>query len=562
MFKSSWLRVTKRIMINFSFILSLVHLNVSQAASGDVFEESRQECFSILKAQRTFYEDSLAWAQNSLDRLPTFSEAELVHLLGVSPSPRTVTKMQEDAHRLFTGVVNTVTQNLTTSARAAKILEDLTPLTLPQIVQTFLASASQGIEARGQNARIPSTLPSDMSRLPPFDRRIAEDAVRIRAHEAVIIKTLCTALPDDHIDRIFESIMYPSVAEGHFLVLRAYVFGLIESPPIPHHYRYRLSTYLLENRQNPAMTTPALRAERKKALQISRQRLAQPDVQALGRLEEEAREKLDQYRKGDIIRNQLKIDAAVDQTINHLLDDIIMSDESEETYLSILKKKEKKQRIKEARNLRKQHEREESEKNFQEERPPQDELLPLATSASEKKPDDTLAMSSPPAPEVSAGALLSKPEKPVEHTPSFVPDAIFVSLPPAPTGEEFRYQPFVRDEPEGAAAAAAAAIAVPSLKPRLYALWEEFWTAPWMEWADFTKLFMNETLGFGIKPTDGSFRHVIYPRKTPSTTGKKYFVVHEPHGDRTTLGPGTLRDIREHLARDFGWSLESFQGEK
>ena len=82
-----------------------------------------------------------------------------------------------------------------------------------------------------------------------------------------------------------------------------------------------------------------------------------------------------------------------------------------------------------------------------------------------------------------------------------------------------------------------------------------------MKWDDFLSLVTDEAIGFGVNPKGGSYVQIIYGAER-SQTGRGHFTLHKPHGPgrkERTLGPNTLRSIREYLAEDFGWTYESFR---
>ena len=555
--------------------LFLVH-NV-HAASGDLFEEIRQQCLNIERASRAFEEDNLLWAQEQLHQLGTLSEQALQErerttLPFLPRKKRTLTELRAVLAQSFATTIEGIQINLRTAIQRLTELEELDPLNLPEQISKRLAGAQVRIDIRMRDASIPSTLSSDMEHMPDFNKKMAQDAILRWANEALVIKTLSRSLSANQVEALFRPVKAHPIQTTHFLVLQAYALDLVESPPIPDHFRYNLYTSMIREAQEYPQEARAISSNIKEKIRTAYAQLGKKDIQTLGRVEEGARKKLSQYNKGEIVRSQWRIDALVDQSISSLLS-LLVEEMIEEEMPHWSNAQLKKARAKQAKNLTRERNRAEAvaaaeaEKKAQKERAHGEDELPLAASATGKEPKDTLPVSTTAAPDISAAFLAAQTPQPVlDRMPSPLA-AVFIPLPPRPqTPEEFRYQPFVRDAAQGGAdeeeaAAAAAIAAVPSLKPRLHALWEQFWRAPWMEWTDFTKLFMNETLGFGINPMGGSIRHVIYPLTTPSTTGKKYFVVHEPHGDRTTLGPNTLGDIREHLARDFGWSLASFQAE-
>lgn len=376
--------------------------------------------------------------------------------------------------------------------------------------------------------------------MPTYHEKVAKRAISLDSHTLACLKIFTVFAPAENIERIFNPhLTSTSIYAGYFLHLQTYFMDLTHTIPNLHSWLYRHASQEESEPLPKSLKGAALL--RAKLVKQKLHKLLNGPLKILGEEEREIESLWQAYKKGEVKPGDWKkVEKAVQSGLKIVTEEPIESliDES-----SIEQSQEKERRA--AKNKKKKEAAPRKQEKEKEAKAEADAvsaregttILPVELEEQTVLTPSEAAESS----SVSHAIVEEDQEETAEAEPSY-------QFKPFATLDSTSSQPSKRDGMGGTAS-------TPILKRRIYTKWDQFWTGRFMEWTDFRTLFVNG-LDFGYEPTSGSIRKFWYPNAS-----REFFVVHEPHGDRTTVGPATLHNIRENLERNFGWSEASFRSE-
>ncbi len=429
------------------------------------------------------------------------------------------------------------------------------------------------LQTRMSRADIPLTIPGIMKDYPAHTQEIAENSRIQRWDEAAVMKILSAVVPQKKFNKIFAPLVEDPLLGGHFLVLKAYILGLEETPPLPDHYMYRMhDTNLKKSRSNleylkisslNPLQCALLRAQEEKILRTSIPLLMGP-LQPLEELEKRAKAKVEAFYQSHHVEPAAKASGGKKKkkkktSSQPLLEETKMIPENEDLLPNEENIFSDSLRISSAIGP--------STEIFHSTASPDgSETLSSSTLSPAETTEQLSSEESGSASPTDTQQLTEEEGDEDTNLLATQPKALEDADERAAAGASYPSEPWKaypqkKSPPLGPVALQPESIhqveaTIPmTLKPKIHALWETFSAEPSMEWSDFQTMITK--IGFGIEPNGGSIRRILYP-EIRSTTGRRHLIVHEPHGAFTTLGPDTLSYLRSALSEDFGWSRRSF----
>ncbi|HCI48582.1 MAG: hypothetical protein A2621_04180 [Alphaproteobacteria bacterium RIFCSPHIGHO2_01_FULL_41_14] len=530
------------------FFICGAGISCHAAAQREDLESIRTEVILIKQSMSRFYQDQLAAVQSLDVRLLKMSDAEVVefyvnnmHDSSLSlPSPK---RIKEKMKEMIEGNKNVYQQNLIRNQGLIDCLKSAKEDALKRIARDGINELLQVLQARQTNQAIPKTIPELMKLYPKERQQMAERAIIIRADESAMIKLLSRTLTPAELNHEFSPLVINQDFGGYFTVLHAYFLDLVENPPLPDHWIYRVNefnkkeslslvTYLKRVKGTMEETSPRTRRIQERLTSIYTLIKELGSLQSLKETEEQAVQSLELYQRGKLCPGDWRTEKAVSVLETTLLDEMldeVIEEHEEKAAKKIAANRKKKERQKKAKA---------AAKNLPSlspfvDTPPDTEAVPAADS-----------ISSPPSPQrqISEGTQTSIEEG----------MAAFAAELESYKGKKKQSSP-----PPVAAAAETTSSQKIFLKPGVYEAMQYFWEQPTMEWDTFLTLMTNPKIGFRLKSNGGSAYSFSYTEARHGQNGK--FNVHKPHGVfGTMLGINAIRYVRRELRENLNWSLESF----
>ena len=513
------------------------HAASSEDHETEKFTQARLTAISIYESMIRSLEDrKIAWVEK-YKNLDTLSERGIrathdAHQVLTSWSrDLTVEEQKEKLQHLYRSGIKTATTNLEITRGVLDDLNQMNPDQMREHLGFLIDSFAEVFHDRQQRSDIPLTIPQLIEKYPAHTRDIAENSRIQRWDEAAVLKVLASAFPNDVIDDFFNSKMEDKIFGGCFQVLKAYVLDLIDTPPLPDHWMYRLhkskfdtvqaNREVILNSKGPLSKKSILLRQEKEVMEESEKLLQGP----LKELEE-----LELRAQGALAAFYQKQETEVPL-------------EKASQALPKKKKKNKKKKKKKA---------------------PGSATVEIVSS-------ETAGLSLPREHRLEEAPSLVQPTITVAELVPTLPQPNLSSAEESSSEEELEKESYdpepwtAYENKKGTQASSspspreeeATATHKVFVKSDIYGLWEHFYRQSTIEWKDFLKMITE--IDFGIEPNGGSIHRILYPATFPKLTGRRHVVVHKPHGQFTSLGAATVGFLREAFFKDFGWNLDSFQ---
>jgi hypothetical protein len=502
------------------FILALLVQSSHAALTAEALDSLKQEVLSIYAATKGMQEDREETYKEIKRSLPTLGSKELTHLLNQHSSKKIPEESKRPTmERSCDQSIQIAQQNLEIISTTEERIREGDQSGLKQLFQQQLEDLPSTLENRKEKMpSIPSTVPGMMQGENPHRLRLAKKSRIDRWNEAAVMRLFSKALAPEDLSAAFAPYLSDKIFGGYFTVLKAYILDLVEFPPLPDHWQL----------QETKDSRPSDIRER-----LTKKKLLEGPLKKLEEEESQARLALEAYEKQPAP----------------------LTEEGLQEKLEAERKEAKKRAAARAKKA-KQRARKKAEKLL----PAADIEAAAASADLSVEEEEKEVPPSLPTPSPKGKDRAANQQRPQQEEVAIDEDADQKEIAEgmALAREECArpQQPKVQaaqlaDEEEEIAPAF-------HLRAKLQPLMTHFWTAPKMEWRDFTRLFTSQDIGCGITPIGGSIRKFIYPASLRSQTGRRSFIVHEPHGIFSTVGSRTLSAVRRWMQEDFGWTAEMF----
>ncbi|MDC0349306.1 hypothetical protein OAN21_02745 [Alphaproteobacteria bacterium] len=492
-------------------LLALLGQSSHAALTAEALAEIKQETLSIYSATRTMIEDRKEEYEEIQRNLSTLTPEELTHLTNQHSSKKISKAHQREAmETACTQVIQIAQQSLQITLDAEKNIQKAAQAGITELFQDMLTQLPDVLENRKQSkGGIPSTVPGMMQLENPHRLRLAEKSYIERWNEASIMRLFSKALSPEDLSAAFSPYLSDKAFSGYFTILKAYIFGLVESPPLPDHWQ-------LQETKDSRPSDMRGRLTKKTLLEGPLKRLEEEESQA-----------------------RLALEAY-------------------DTQPAPLTEAELQEALEEERKLEKKRAAARAKKARQRAKKKAGNLLDAGHSSADLGVEEEISPTPLTLPDCAA-TTASSTDLGVDEDISENKNQKEISCAMALAREEWA-QPKAQKAQAIQIADEEQEIAADfHLHPKVQPLMDHFWTAPKMEWKDFRKLFTSQDIDFGIIPSGGSIRKLLYPASLKSVTGRRSFIVHEPHGAFSTVGSRTLSAVRKWMEEDFGWTAEMFR---
>ena len=511
------------------FILALLVQASHAALTAEALDSLKQEALSIYAATKVMHEDRKEMYEDIQKSLPTLGTEALIQLcLQHTHKKVNPEQAKRGMEMSCSNSIKISQQNLEILSSNEERLETADLSGVSELFKDLLREIPSYLKNRKSKiGDIPSTVPGMMQEENPHRLRLAEKSRIDRWNEAALLRLFSKALAPEDLSDSFALLLSDKIFGGYFTILKAYVLDLVESPPLPDHWQLqetkdsRTSTLREKVKKKALLTGPLspLDEEESQAQQALEAYEKQPAPLTEAALQEE----LEAERKEEAKRTKKKEKAArqrAKKKAAKLLDAADVEANASSADLVV----EEALGVPPTLSIPSPKGKDRARKQKHQEVDGIDEVtvegqieIDEVTAEDQIEIDEAMALAQAEwdRPQQAQDAQLADEEE--EIAPSFHISA--------------KFQP----------------------------LMTHFWTAPKMEWRDFKKLFTSKGgIEFKIKPNGGSIRKFIYPESLQSTTGRRSFLVHEPHGVFSTVGPRTLSAVRRWMWEDFGWTAEMF----
>jgi hypothetical protein len=433
------------------------------------------------------------------------------------------------------------------------------------------------------HALFPSTVPESLT-MPDVEanRKVIWKTKTRWFNEMDMMKGFISFIADDVRETVLGPLKKDKDYGNFFIILEAYLLDLVEAPPFPDHWEYRIYQNIDEDLRGQVSqlrkNAQALREARTKSTMVmiedgSMMRMTSASIKYqlstkekmlernqrsmkkfafLGEQEDEAVEALAQHASGALQQGQWRAEREAEERL------------AAKKKKVAAKKKEAAKRKKAAAWLEKERLEAEEAARIKAEQ------MAAAQAEAERLEKEGLEAEARAAQEEVARleALMESERKAVAERERTIFEEDAVAIAEAMKEHRTQVEEDRRAKARAKAPAAEAedfeeaeagpAFPVIRLKDKSHDLMQTFWTAQTMRWIDFRNLFASDEMGFSLIPSGGSIRKFM--RDAAEGMPKILFVVHEPHESyqSDSFGPSTLGHLRELFNRQAGWTLESF----